>query len=170
MRRSLPFTLVLIAAALLVSCADDDHPEAPGIPVYTGLDISSPGTAFASGFGLAPPDVDHYSFNQLLWDGTLRVDHRGEWPERVHEVQISDAELTAVMALAHGDRLVAIMRGEVEPACEEPPTDVMAQLHLGMDDAHYSISTLACDEDVFTDLTLALRDLQQKYLPFEPED
>jgi len=170
MRRSLPTILLTIVAVLLVSCASDDNPGTPAVPDYTGLDIESPGVAYTTGFGLAPPDVDHRSFDQLLWDGTLRVDHGGEWPERVHEVQVSGDEVAAVMAIAHTGRLLAILQGEIEPECEEPPTDVTVQLHLGTDDAHYSISTLACDEDVFNDVRLALRDLQQKYLPFEPED
>jgi hypothetical protein len=151
-----------LIVATAVGCSED--PSAP-INVYEGLDLASPGISITTANGPCPAGADCRGFTQLLWDGTLRVDHLGELPESAHESTVTGAELAELHALAASPTLQLYLASEFVPDCN-PPTDASVDLYLVANGEIRSVSILGCTQEEITAVADVLRRLKDKYAPY----
>lgn len=155
MRHSL--TLVVLVL-LLFGCSDTEFPQVVQVesPELNQVDDS---VAILSS-GICAPESACRSFVQLLFDGTLRVNRSGQYPEVVHKAKVTMGEMNAVILLASDRDLAAFL--QAENPCPPGPTDGGTWIYVKSDAANGQQPPCI---DAAVALFNALLDLRTKYFP-----
>jgi len=114
--------------------------------------------------GPCAPGADCSGFIELASDGTLRGDKSGELPGGiVHTAKVTQAELDAAIPVLTNASLVELLdrQGQI---CQ-PPTDVVEDMILTMDQKVHSHETTGCSDQPIADAHKVLSDLASRYFP-----
>jgi hypothetical protein len=113
--------------------------------------------------GPCPPESDCDGFIQLTSERTLRVEEFGVVGDPVIEIQVSEEDFVAAVAVFTDPEFVEIIQGP-PPMCN-PPTDIHESMVLLLDGQAFDKNTTGCSlppVDAAREMAQGLRD---KYLP-----
>lgn len=143
--------------------------ESTGSDAETAADST---TADVSGFerfivnnsaGPCPGNSDCDGFVELLAPGTLRVETFGDVAKDVVEVEISDEDFVAAVAVFTDPALIALLDG-ADPICD-PPTDIFESMTVEIDGAMHDAMTTACDQAPVAAARSTADALRTEYVP-----
>ncbi|MCI0570146.1 MAG: hypothetical protein L0Y66_05290 [Myxococcaceae bacterium] len=158
--------LATLAVLLLAHCANP-RSTGSGDAGCSDCDASRP-DAFrrahlSLGGGPCTPEMDCSGSDELLSDGTYRVDRFGDPGGGVREVMLPAAELdTAKELLTRPSLLEVLRRGQA--ACP-PVTDSSVVLTVELTERTYSSQVAGCDEPSVRDALLLFQRLRDTYAP-----
>lgn len=148
---------------------DSGTGESTGSDAETAADSTTGDTSgferfvLNSGAGPCPPDSDCDGFVELLAPGTLRVEVFGDVSKDVVQVEISEEDYDAAVAVFTDPALLALLDG-AQPICR-PPTDVFESMTVEIEGTTHEAMTTACDQAPIAAARSTAAALQTEYVP-----
>jgi hypothetical protein len=136
---------------LLVSCGVEPEPES-----FVRL-------KWETGGGPCLEEMDCSGWDELLADGTFRVDRFGDPGGAVRETVLPEEELARVREAATQGKLIEVLRRGEHPCGSVSDSSVVLTLEL--ESRRYRAQLAGCDEQGVNELSALLRRLRDTYAP-----
>jgi hypothetical protein len=152
-----------VTGSTIVSATEDESTSLPPGTSTTGDGDGFERFIMNKAAGPCPPNGDCEGFDELLASKLLRVDKFMDAANPVIEVEISDEDFAAAVAVFTDPELIALLGG-ADPVCD-PPTDVFESMLVAVDAAEHAATTTFCMQPPIVaarEMAVMLRD---KYAP-----